>query len=243
MVLFSYLSKKRRGLSTDAEFVRKLLPSIDCGMCGEHDCNEFAKKVANGEREPEACKIIKAESCQKIKEYFKPTYVQSSKLVAFIKCKGGCKALDKYVYDGAKNCAVQETLHSGPKACKFACLGCGDCVDACRYNAIKINKRGVAEVVRSKCTGCGACVKSCPNNLITMRKQELSVGIVCNNQVSNPNIKAKCEVGCSHCGKCLDICPVGAISVVDNVPVIDPDKCIECYKCVAVCPEHVISRL
>ena len=38
VVLFSYLSKKRRGLSTDAEFVRKLLPSIDCGMCGEHDC-------------------------------------------------------------------------------------------------------------------------------------------------------------------------------------------------------------
>lgn len=243
VVLFAFLTYKKRGLSTDAEFVRKMLPLVDCGMCGEKNCKEFAKRVAEGKREPEGCKLIKPENSQKIKEYFKPTYNQSTKLVAMVKCKGGCRAEDKYIYDGAKNCSIQERLHSGSKACKFACLGCGDCVEACRYRAIKINERGVAEVTRGKCTGCGQCVGACPNNLISMNKLELSVGVICNNQSPDPAISQKCEVGCTHCGNCVNICPVGAIKIVDNVPVIDPDKCIECYKCVKVCPNHVISRL
>lgn len=243
VLIFALIAKRRRGLSVDADFVRKMLPGIDCGMCGEHNCTEFAKKVSGGQKEPEACKLIKPENSEKIRDYFKPTYKGSSKLVAFVKCKGGCLAEDKYIYDGAKNCAVQERLHSGAKACKFACLGCGNCVETCRYRAIKVNDRGVAEVSRNKCTGCGECVAACPNNVITMRKLDISLGIVCNNQASDPAISKKCKVGCTHCGNCIKACPVGAISVVDNVPVIDPAKCIECYKCIGVCPNHCISRL
>lgn len=243
VIIFAVVSKKKKGLSTDADFVNKMLPGIDCGMCGNKNCVEFAKKVAGGANEPEDCKLIKLGNAEKIKEYFKPTYNQSTKKVAFVKCKGGCKAEDKYIYRGAKSCAIQERLHSGSKSCKYACLGCGDCVEACKYRAITINKRGTAEVIRSKCTGCGACVKVCPNQVIGMQNLELSVGVVCNNQSSNPAITKKCEVGCSHCGVCIKTCPVGAIKVVDNVPVIDHEKCIECYKCVAVCPNHTISRL
>lgn len=241
--LFSYISYKKRHLSHDIEFVKKMLPCIDCGMCGEKNCTNFAIKVTEGNREPSACKLISPENTQKIKEHFKAVYKESSKKVAFVRCKGGCKASDKYIYDGAKSCSFQEMLHSGSKECKFACLGCGDCVKACKYRAIKISKRGVAEVIRSKCTGCGACVDACPNKVISMEKIELSVNVVCNNQSPKPTTKTMCEVGCIHCGKCIDICPVNAISVKDNVPVIDPKKCIECYKCVSVCPNHVISRL
>ena len=243
ITLFAFIAKKRKGLSVDADFVHKMLPGIDCSMCGEENCVEFAKKVAGGQKEPEGCKLIKPENCEKIKKYFKPTYEKSSKLVAMVKCKGGCLAEDKYIYEGAKNCAVQEKLHSGSKACKFACLGCGNCEEACRYGAIKVNERGVAEVNRSLCTGCGECVNACPNLVISMRKLDVSVGVVCNNQASDPAINKKCKVGCTHCGNCIKACPAGAISVVDNMPVIDPSKCIECYKCVAVCPNHVISRL
>ncbi len=241
--LLSFLVHKHKKLSIGADFVNKILPGVDCGMCGEKNCTECAKKVAAGQKAPEACKLLKEEEVYKIKKYIKPANSAKREQVAIVKCKGGKKAVDKYFYKGLDNCAVEESLHSGCKECKFACLGCGDCVRACRFGAIKINERGTAEVVRSKCVGCGACVKSCPNQLVTMQNVSLSVQAICNNKSSEPGISKKCEVGCSHCGNCIKVCPVGAVQVIDNVPVIDATKCISCYRCVAACPHHVISRL
>lgn len=243
VALLSYAAKKRRNLSTDQEFVRKLLPNVDCGMCGCSSCVNFAKCVVEGKRQADDCKLIKPENAEKIRSYIKPVHSNEHQKVAFIKCKGGTNAVDKFDYVGAKSCAIEENMHSGCKACKFACIGCGDCVKACRYRAIKINDRGTAEVIRGKCTGCGACVSSCPNGLISMTDISLSVGVVCNNQLSEPGIEKKCSVGCSHCGNCINICPVNAIKVENNVPVIDPEKCIECNRCVTACPNHCISRL
>lgn len=243
VILLAWISRKKKGLFTEADFVKKMLPNIDCGMCGERNCSEFAKKVARGERKVEECKLIKPEVAERVKDYFVPAYDTTTKMVALVKCKGGCRAANKYHYKGTKNCAVEENLHSGSKACKFACLGCGDCARACRFGALKLNDRGVAEVDRSKCTGCGACVRVCPNKLITMQKMSLSVAVVCNNQSSEPGIEKKCEVGCTHCGNCVKACPTGAVKIVNNVPVIDETRCIECGKCVVACPNHCISRL
>lgn len=243
VLLLNHISRKKKGLTTEAEFVHKLLPHVDCGMCGEKNCAQFAVKVSRNQRKPEECKLIKPETSEKIHKYFKPANTQESKLVAIVKCKGGCRAVDKYKYQGSRNCNVEETLHSGSKACKYACLGCGDCKKACRFDAISINKNGFAEVDRNKCVGCGACVKSCPNKLIKMQKLSLSVSVLCNNQSSDPTIDKKCPVGCVHCGKCVVVCPVGAVKIENNVPVIDENKCIECGKCVVACPNHCISRL
>ena len=41
---------------------------------------------------------------------------------------------------------------------------------------------------------------------------------------------------CIKCGGCISACPMGAISIVNNKVVIDPEKCISCGTCAAVCP-------
>jgi len=41
---------------------------------------------------------------------------------------------------------------------------------------------------------------------------------------------------CTGCGKCVEVCKVGAASVVDGKAVIDYDKCIMCGRCVVNCP-------
>ena len=45
----------------------------------------------------------------------------------------------------------------------------------------------------------------------------------------------------SECTKCVDICPVSTIELVDNVPAFTPSACIECGGCVGVCPTESFS--
>ena len=40
---------------------------------------------------------------------------------------------------------------------------------------------------------------------------------------------------CVGCGACLSSCPYGAITMQDNLAVIDDDKCTLCGACVASC--------
>lgn len=45
---------------------------------------------------------------------------------------------------------------------------------------------------------------------------------------------------CINCGKCVETCPVGALSIVDKKVVWDPDKCAQCDTCLKTCP-HMAS--
>ena len=45
----------------------------------------------------------------------------------------------------------------------------------------------------------------------------------------------------SECTKCVEICPVSTIELVDNVPAFTPSACIECGGCIGVCPTESFS--
>lgn len=46
---------------------------------------------------------------------------------------------------------------------------------------------------------------------------------------------------CGGCGVCDKACPVGAIQMVDDKPLIDYPECILCNKCIEKCPKDVLS--
>lgn len=48
------------------------------------------------------------------------------------------------------------------------------------------------------------------------------------------------EDKCAGCGECVENCPTEAISMKDNIAVIDPDTCAECGDCINVCPTEAI---
>jgi Na+-translocating ferredoxin:NAD+ oxidoreductase RNF subunit RnfB len=51
----------------------------------------------------------------------------------------------------------------------------------------------------------------------------------------------ECSYGCLGLGSCVSSCTFGAISVVDDVAVVDYDKCTGCKMCVSSCPKHIIA--
>jgi electron transfer flavoprotein alpha subunit/NAD-dependent dihydropyrimidine dehydrogenase PreA subunit len=45
---------------------------------------------------------------------------------------------------------------------------------------------------------------------------------------------------CVGCGGCIDVCPFGALSLVDNMVVVN-DKCTGCGACLLACPVHALN--
>ena len=52
-----------------------------------------------------------------------------------------------------------------------------------------------------------------------------------------------CPAGCLGFGTCAAACVFGAITVVDKVAHIDPQKCRACGTCVALCPKNIIKMV
>lgn len=50
-----------------------------------------------------------------------------------------------------------------------------------------------------------------------------------------------CNYGCLGYGSCMDVCNFGAIQIIDNLAIIDDEKCTACGMCVNICPKKVIK--
>ncbi len=58
------------------------------------------------------------------------------------------------------------------KVNKSKCAGCGACLQACPYGAIKIGEDGKAFIDQSKCQKCGTCQEICPFDAIQKIEDE-----------------------------------------------------------------------
>lgn len=48
---------------------------------------------------------------------------------------------------------------------------------------------------------------------------------------------------CSTCSKCVEVCPTGAVSLVESGLAIDPELCHRCHACVDACPDGSLAML
>lgn len=46
---------------------------------------------------------------------------------------------------------------------------------------------------------------------------------------------------CVGCGRCVQVCPQSALSLIDGKSHVDVSKCIGCFECITVCPVKAIS--
>ena len=46
---------------------------------------------------------------------------------------------------------------------------------------------------------------------------------------------------CTGCGACMEVCPTGALYLVDGKATVDVTLCRECEACLAICPTGAIT--
>ncbi len=221
--------------------ITELLPGANCGGCGFAGCGAYAEAVCRGEAAVNCCPVGGAEVAGRIAEIMGTKMGECEKMVAFVMCSGSkTGAIDRYINDDARSCHAANRLGGGMKGCEFGCLGLGSCVEKCQFGALHIVD-GVAVVDREKCTNCGACVKECPRGIIKRVPYNARAEIRCASKAHGKVVRAVCSVGCIGCGICAKTCEKGAISIENNLAVMDVSKCTGCGDCVEKCPRNLIA--
>ena len=223
--------------------IRACLPGVNCGACGYKGCDDYASAVASGTAKPNLC-IPGAEAAAKdLGEILGVEIEAPDDVIAFVHCNGNCEATSKKsAYDGISTCKGASMLYAGPDACRFGCIGLGDCAAACPSGAICM-KDGIAHVDSSLCVGCGLCKTVCPKNIISMIPQSAKVTVMCNNKEKGVDARKACKNACIACRKCEKTCPHGAVTVENNLAHIDYSKCTSCGACAEVCPTGCIKKV
>ena len=229
--------------------VEEILPAANCGGCGYPGCRGFAEAMVKADDlSPFFCPVGGNETMAKAAEILGRAVEAKDPLVAVIRCSGSPAHRPRVNnYDGASSCAISSSLYSGETGCQYGCLGLGDCVDACDFNAIYMDpETQLPVVIDDNCTACGACVKACPNTIIELRKKnkkDRKIFVSCVNMDKGAVAKKACEVACIGCKACVKACAYDAITVENFLAYIDPNKCKLCRKCVEVCPTNSILEI
>jgi len=220
------------------------LPGANCGACGCAGCADFAERVAKGEAAVNGCVPGGKDVGNRIAKIMGVDSVEAGEeMVPVVFCIGDSESAHKrFDYDGVRDCNAALRWGGGEKACEYGCLGYGSCVKACPFDAMYMGKDGLPKIIMSRCTGCGICAGTCPRDVIKMVPKSQSSGmfVLCNSHAKGKDVRKQCEVGCIACKACVKACDRDAITVENDLAVIDRSKCDDCGACVEKCPRPVI---
>jgi len=231
------------------EEVRENLPSANCGACGFAGCQTYAEKVVEDESvSPSLCtpggKVVAID----ISRLTNKAMGEIKEVVAMLRCSGADSVARKQAeYDGIHTCLGANLAFGGAKACKYGCLGLGDCVRVCTFDAMKIGALGIVEIDYAKCTGCGMCLDVCPKDCLISYPRAYRVALTCQSKGKGKAVKDTCTVGCVQCQACIKECPAKAITIAGGILNIDHATCLaygpSCNEiCVTVCPTDIIHH-
>lgn len=222
------------------EEVLRALPGANCGGCGFVGCASYAEAVATQNVSPDKCPVGGESCAQMVAKIMGLELGARFPYRPVIHCRATyAERLGRLPYQGEATCA-SANLVAGVQGCTYGCMGFGDCVRACAFDAIHV-VNGLATVDYEKCTGCGACAKVCPRNIITMvpfkKSRMLVVG--CSNQDTGKDVKDVCKIGCIGCKACQKRSTM--FKIENNLPTIDynaydPDQLDAAMIAVEKCP-------
>jgi electron transport complex protein RnfB len=224
VVLLIASEKLKVKVDPKIEQIHDALPHLDCGGCGFAGCRQYAKALVENPELIGKCAPGGPETSEKIAGILSLQISDSGPAKRpIVHCRAHTDDKTNYAtYQGIQTCVAANAL-ANVQACKFGCLGFGDCVSACKFDALHILD-GLAIVDYEKCTGCGACSKACPRNLIEMVpfSHENMMTVACSSKENGKSTRVMCKVGCIGCGLCVK--QTELFKVEDNLARIDYEK-------------------
>ncbi|WP_290924154.1 RnfABCDGE type electron transport complex subunit B [Halodesulfovibrio sp.] len=231
------------------EAICEALPGANCGGCGYAGCEAYAIAVIT---DPDVsaglCCAGGAEVSIAVAELSGKSAGSDDPEISFRRCvKDEGKVQKKFEYQGVMSCTAAGLLEDGADACKYSCLGYGDCVKACPFDAMYI-ENDLVVIDPDKCVACGACINVCPNQVLEMIPRRARVQVYCSTKDKMKAVMNVCEAGCINCMKCVKKCPAKAISHVDGQIRIDQAACLaygpDCEEaCVDACPRDILRLM
>ena len=243
-----YFVSKKFAVQEDSRIgaVEQVLPNTNCGGCGQPGCHAFAMAVVSaGDLSSLHCPVGGNAVMKQVADILGIKAVEKDPYIAVVRCSGSFEYRKKTnIYDGTDSCKIAASLYSGDTACAYGCLGMGDCVEVCDFEAMYMDeKTGLPVIIEDKCTACNACVKECPKDILELwpkGKKNQRVYVACLNEEKGSTARKECAVACSGCSKCFEAYRYDAITMENNLAVIDPEKCKLCMECVDTCDVHNI---
>lgn len=227
--------------------IEDVLPGMNCGACAYAGCALYAQAIVHKNAPISLCIPGGQNTTEAIANIMGSLASFTKPKVAFVRCQGNTqKATINYEYHGILECAQAIPYFQGAKHCEHSCLGLGTCFRACPFGAIQMCSDMLVKILPEKCTGCGLCVKACPRDVIQLvpyQEEAPIYQVACLSTETALNTRKECRVGCIGCGLCVKKCPVTAITMQDNLAIIDYDLCIGCGDCAVVCPVKAILPL
>lgn len=247
--LILYFVAKKFNVKEDPRIgeIEEILPGANCGACGRKGCHDFAVECCRtGSLDGLNCPGAGAEGMRRIASVLGIDARVACEKKAFVRCHGtACNRRVKRNISVISSCISAKSLAMPEGYCTWGCLGGGDCVKACRFDAMTWDAENeMPHIDIDRCVGCGACADACPQNLILIREKKPdapAVVVTCSNRDKGAAARKMCAVACIGCGKCARTCRFGAITIKWNLASINPDLCTACGECVAGCPTSAIT--
>lgn len=221
------------------------LPLAQCGGCGYPGCEGYAIAVVSDPNvPPNLCFPGKEAVAAVVAELTGKKMAEVEDQVAVVRCsRVEGRVSHKHHYIGFSSCTAANLGFGGPSKCQYACIGLGECAEACPFDAIEMQD-SFPIINPDKCVSCGVCVRTCPKKIIELQTLKARVHVPCSSKDLGKDVKAVCEVGCIGCKLCVKVCPAQAVAYTDNLIVIDHKACIAygpaCEEvCVSKCPRGI----
>jgi len=225
------------------EAVNEALPQANCAACGFTGCRAFSEAVVKGTAEANGCPVGGNDVATEVAEILGVDAGMVLQRVARLHCRGTKEAAaSRGLYLGVTTCAASHII-GGNKQCSYGCMGYGDCVLSCQFDAMEMGEDGLPIVIEENCTACGKCVEACPRGLYELHPLEQNIFVYCRSLDGPKTSRKLCKNACIACGICARACPE-QIVMENNLAVISDYKKIDPEKIPAIekCPTNAIER-